>query len=407
MTPPLRNRPTLMFYCQHSLGMGHLIRSIRLARALAADFRVLFLNGGRLPQDLIVPPGVEIIDLPPLGMDDDHTLVSRDAQTGVDLAKMQRRATIVDTYHRFKPAVVLIELFPFGRKKFAFELLPLLKAAKQERHRVPLVLCSVRDILVHDRPDQQRHDDRARWLCDRYFDAILVHADPKIARFSDSFRPSQPLQTPLHYTGFVTQDAADTKLTQRGDHILVSAGGGIVGGPLFRAAIEAQQRFGAIQKRTLRLVAGPFLPESEWLDLTQRVRQTDRVELIRSVPDLTLEMRRAAVSVSQCGYNTAMDVLSSRTPALVVPYAEGRENEQTHRAQQLCALGLMRMLSQRHLTPERLHAEINATALFAPDTSTLMLDGTAQSVTIIRQLMRPEAPLARHLRQTQAPDHVA
>jgi predicted glycosyltransferase len=39
-------KPALLFYCQHSIGMGHLTRSFALALALARDFRVAFLNGG-------------------------------------------------------------------------------------------------------------------------------------------------------------------------------------------------------------------------------------------------------------------------------------------------------------------------------------------------------------------------
>ena len=42
-------KSTLMLYCQHSVGVGHLIRSVSLAQALAEDWHVLFLNGGRLP----------------------------------------------------------------------------------------------------------------------------------------------------------------------------------------------------------------------------------------------------------------------------------------------------------------------------------------------------------------------
>jgi len=42
-------RPRLLFYCQHSLGMGHLIRSFSIADGLAKHFEVVFLNGGPLP----------------------------------------------------------------------------------------------------------------------------------------------------------------------------------------------------------------------------------------------------------------------------------------------------------------------------------------------------------------------
>jgi predicted glycosyltransferase len=62
---------------------------------------------------------------------------------------------------------------------------------------------------------------------------------------------------------------------------------------------------------------------------------------VRSVPDLAEELSRAKASISQCGYNTALDLLRSHVPALVVPYATPEEDEQTRRAQRLEALGLV------------------------------------------------------------------
>ena len=61
--------PAILFYCQHVLGMGHLVRSLALARALAGRFRVVFLNGGAVPRGLRRPAGIEFVDLPPLGFD--------------------------------------------------------------------------------------------------------------------------------------------------------------------------------------------------------------------------------------------------------------------------------------------------------------------------------------------------
>ena len=54
----LSTRPALLFYCQHSLGIGHLTRSFALATALAETFHVVFLNGGRLPPGLPVPRAI-------------------------------------------------------------------------------------------------------------------------------------------------------------------------------------------------------------------------------------------------------------------------------------------------------------------------------------------------------------
>ena len=87
------SRPTVLFYCQHSLGLGHLVRSFALAGALAERFRVVLLNGGRLPRGLPTPPGVEIVSLPPLGMTVDGALVDDEAARGERV-----RAALLDGY---------------------------------------------------------------------------------------------------------------------------------------------------------------------------------------------------------------------------------------------------------------------------------------------------------------------
>ncbi len=375
-------KPVLLLYCQHSVGIGHLMRSLAIAEGLSRTFRVVFLNGGVFPPGVTAPGNLEIIDLPPLGLES-RQLVSRGGEQDVERVKSLRRAMILGTYDRVRPAVVLVELFPFGRKKFAFELLPLLKRARRAAAPRPRVWCSVRDILVAARPDQQHHDDRARWLCDRYFDGVLVHADPLLAEFSESFRPSRPMAVPVHYTGFVTRGEATVPATARGDHILVSAGGGLAGGPLLRAAVAAHALLPSDRRSRMRVVAGPFLPESEWAALQAAVQSNPAIDLVRSVPDLGAEMRCAAVSVSQCGYNTAMDILGARVPALVVPYAEQREDEQTNRARRLAALGLLRVLEPAALSPQALATEISATFAFRPTASTLALDGGSKTASIV------------------------
>jgi len=79
-------RPRLLFYCQHSVGLGHLVRSMHLADGLAGDFDVTLLNGGPWPADLPQPGSLEIVHLPALGLDADYALVSRDERFTVEEA---------------------------------------------------------------------------------------------------------------------------------------------------------------------------------------------------------------------------------------------------------------------------------------------------------------------------------
>ena len=395
--------PRLLFYCQHSLGIGHLTRSFALAAALTERFHVVFLNGGRLPPGLPVPPGIERIDLPPLGMDDGHTVVSRDAAHDVAQAQARRLALILEAQRRHRPAVLLVELFPFGRKKFAGEILPLIRAARNQAGAPALIACSLRDILVDARRDQQQHDDRARWLADRYFDAVLVHADPSFARLEDSFHPRRPMRVPVHYTGYVVPvrapHASAPRGARRGAHLLVSAGGGIVGEGLFRAALQARALLGRASRESLpmRLIAGPFLPDAQWQALQQAAHGVDGVEVVRQVPDMVAEMRAARASISQCGYNTALDIVVAGVPALVVPYEAPGENEQTVRAARMAALGAMQHISAAELDGPRLAAQIDALLAFQPNAAVLDLGGAARSADLLQglHLAAQTSPCAR------------
>ncbi len=382
-------RPTLLMWCQHSVGIGHLVRSLTLAGALATRFDVVVLSGGEFPPELAVPPGVHLVPLPPIGHEQDYTLVSRDPTRTVEEAQALRVAAVLHELHAVRPDVVVVELYPFGRRKFAFELLPLLEAAHALPRR-PLVVSSVRDILVASRRDQAAHDEAASLVANRFLDAVLVHADERFARFEDSFAPVTPLEVPVLYTGFVRR-APQAGGGPAADRVLVSAGGGLVGDPLFRVAAQAAPQVLRRHGLTTTVVTGPFLPAEHraWLDAA-RDRTPDCLDVVGFVDDLAGEIARSAVSVSQCGYNTTMDLLSAGTPAVVVPYAEGREDEQTRRAQRLADLGAVGVLPATRLAVDTLVDAVGDALVRgrsgAPD---LRLDGAERTVELLTSGVAP------------------
>lgn len=383
----MSRRPAILFYCQHSLGMGHLVRSMALAAGLAERFRVVFLNGGPLPEGINLPSGMEVIDLPPLGINPDGQMVSRDPLRTVAEARQIRRRMILETFHWLRPQIVLVELFPFGRKKFADELLPLLDEAMSGSFP-PLIICSLRDILVGQRSDQRKHDERAVAIANRYFDAILIHADPAFARLEQSFQAYAKLTAPAYYTGYVSlkRDGINHSTITRQRRIVVSAGGGLVGLPLLQAALGAHALL-QDDDLEMRIIAGPFLPEASWQSLRSAAQGQRGLQLLRSVPDLCKEMRTAAASISQCGYNTSLDILQSGVAALVVPFADGLEDEQTERARRLEQIGAVRVLDQRQMNPIRLADEIRRLLGFNPQSSAIDLNGAERSAQILTQLL--------------------
>jgi predicted glycosyltransferase len=376
-----QRRPTLLLHCQHSLGLGHLVRSFALAEALAEQFHVTILCGGELPDSLPRPGAVEIVPLPPLGAERGE-LVSRDPALGVARVLELRRERVLDAFRKLRPAVVVVELFPFGRKKLAHELVPLLEAA---RATGAVTVASVRDLLV-GRVDHARHDERASEIANRLLDAILVHADPRFARLEETFQPRTPLHVPVHHTGFVVRATQPARLIPAKSRVVVSVGGGRVGTPLLRAAVDAQRLLGDCVATTL--VAGPFLPSDQWSSLRELANGAEGVMLRRTVPDLGAELAAASASVSQCGYNTALDVVRSGVPALVVPFAEPGEDEQTQRAQRLARLGAVRLLEPSGLSGPRLAREIEDLLRFRPAPPAFDLDGAAESARLLAALVR-------------------
>ena len=137
----------------------------------------------------------------------------------------------------------------------------------------------------------------------------------------------------------------------------------------------------------MTLIAGPFLAEAEWQELQAEAGYRPGLKLLRSVPNLGLEMRRAAVSVSQCGYNTAMDILHAQTPALVVPFAEGREDEQINRARRLEQLNIVRLLEPTRLNGANLAEQIQILLESQAPAARLNTEGAEHTAHLIRRLM--------------------
>ncbi len=382
----MSSRPRLLFYCQHSLGMGHLIRSFAVADGLANHFDVVFLNGGPLPEGQKPPEKIEIVNLPPLGFDSEMQLLSRDDNHTVAQAQQLRLNTMRNALCSVKPDVLLIELFPFGRKKFAAELIALLEDARAWS-TPPVVVCSLRDILVER---NQQHDELACHRANRYFDAVLVHSDARFARLEDSFHPRSPLKVPVFYTGFVAREQKEDAKPEprREPRIVVSAGGGLVGETLLRTAIQAYDLLRTPGKPEMRVIGGPFLPEQSWLTLEDMALEKKGISLVRSVPDLGVELRNASASISQCGYNTAMDILRSRVPALVVPFNGERQDEQMKRARRLQRLGALRVLEPERFDAQNMAKEIEALLQFQPNAVQLDMNGAENSAQFLKDLLR-------------------
>ena len=365
----------VLFHVQHLLGIGHLRRAAALAKACAGHgLEVTVASGGGAIDDLDTGDAA-LVQLPPLrAADAGFTRLLDDRGREIDDAwRAGRLAASLDLFARIRPHVLVIETFPFGRRRLAFELLPLLAAA---RRAGTVTVCSVRDILTARQA--KRTTEAAGWARD-HIDHVLVHGDPDFIAFGDSFPAAAEIAGKLAYTGYVAAEEPAAAGDPGRDEIIVSAGGGAVGAALLRTALEAQA---LMSGRRWRLLAGDNLPEAAFAALAADA--PDRVLVERARPDFTALLQNAAASVSQAGYNTVVDLLRAGTRMLLVPFAAPGETEQTLRAERLEARGLARRLGEDSLTPERL-AEAVRSVLDGPPPPPhgIALDGAGRGAGMI------------------------
>jgi predicted glycosyltransferase len=391
----------IMFYCQPVLGMGHLVRSLALLRGLTG-FEIWFINGGRpLGEELrqLVPAEMTIIDLPPLEADPefrDIRAIDPPGNLAADLAevKAERQRLLLELLARIEPALLLIELYPFGRLKFDFELRPLLEAARG-LERSPWIVSSLRDILVAKR-DQAGFEKFAVTTANRFFDLILVHSDPQFQLLDETFPRVGELTCRIEYTGYVVPPAdrpsRPTAAAGGLPTIVASIGGGRVGIELLRTTAAASRIVHAQFPHRLRLFTGPYLPESDRLALREMTAMMPWIEVAGFTPDLGGEMRTAALSISMAGYNTCMDILTTGIPAIVHPFTGNDNREQTLRARKLEAAGLVRLISDEELTPEKLARMIAAMLDQPPSAPHLKIDleGVQRTAAILLEMTTPE-----------------
>jgi predicted glycosyltransferase len=369
----------IFVYVQHLLGIGHLKRAATLARALAAQgMQVTLASGGPAVPGMIFD-GVRLAQLPPASAADltFKTLLDEAGREIDDAWRHRRSAALQAAWRAADPHLLLLELFPFGRRQMRFELLPLLDAAKGRA----AIACSVRDILGGLKSTERQEETLG--LVERYFDRVLVHGDPGVVPFERTFPGAQRIAGRLAYTGYVVEpvDAAGGDAGR--DEIIVSAGGGAVGAGLLETAMRAKPLTGQ-RDRTWRLLAGNNLPDGDFRKLAALAAAGSGIVLERSRADFTTLLANCALSISQAGYNTLMETVRACARAVVVPFSGGHETEQALRAHSFAGRGLLEVVEEGALTPAALAAAIDRAARRPrPSPGAIDLDGARKSAMLI------------------------
>ena len=374
----------VMFYCQHILGMGHLIRSVEIVKGLIPNFQICFINGGQVIEEFQFPPEIEVVNIPAVKTDTEFNEL-RPVNDSLTMEEVEtiRRNILLDVCDRFQPDILIIELYPFGRRRFSFELIPLVEKAKSMGTKI---VSSVRDIVV-TKQNQQRHEEKVCRLINKYFDMLLIHGDPNFVKLNLSFSRVDDLNCPVHYTGYVVQPVPKPKRTIDKPLILVSVGGGRFGHDLLECVVDTAPILEAKISYQIQMFTGPFCPESVLQKLQAKAQGQDNITVSRYTSNLLDYMQQADLSIGMSGYNTTMNILSTGVKAMMMAFQGNNDKEQETRVKKLDKLGRVKMIYPQDLNPEQFAQNIvdylqqNHTQL------PLNLDGVNNTAKYVQQLV--------------------
>lgn len=371
----------------HLLGSGHLVRAANLARALAADgFSVTLVSGG-MPLRAMEREPFTFVQLPPVRTEgvDFRNLLDEHGQPATAERMADRVARLERLAAELRPDVVVTEHFPFGRRQMAGEFLALIAAARAANPKA-LVLSSVRDVLVRPRP---RRIAEANERIASLFDAALVHGDEGFLPLDRSWPVEEGIAAKLRYTGYLAEASAPEAAVENGE-ILVSGGGSAAALPLFSLAIAAA-RLGSVDWRW-RILVGRGVAEDAFQRLVADAPAHVAVE--RARPDFPVLLAGCGLSISQAGYNTVLDLVAARRPAIVVPFDAGNETEQAIRAEAMEQAGLALCLwlsGSQAVTPVALTAAVAASIGRIPSVPGIALEGARNAAAMVRDLLSGQA----------------
>jgi predicted glycosyltransferase len=339
-----------LFITNECAGLGHLRRTINLARAVTEadpDATALIVTGSAALGSFELPTRVDTVKLPVFRREADGTLYA--ATLGVDMPMIEslRSEILRSTAIAFDPDVVVVDKTPLGLRD---ELVPMLEELhRRDRARIVLGLRNVEDEPARVRAAWAEGNTLA--AVERYYDCVVVYGPDNTTGDALSCLDGATMPVPVTHVGFVGNSPASTPPDDLPEgYLLVTVGGGSDGHDLIDAVLDSEQHLPL--PFPIVVVTGPLMPADEVTRLANRC-DGEHVRLFDFRHDMANVLAGARGVVTMGGYNTVSEVLQTGVPALVIPRVRPSA-EQLIRANELVALGLADMLHPDSITPERM-----------------------------------------------------
>jgi predicted glycosyltransferase len=332
---------------------------------LREEASILTFSDSQLGQFFSISPHHDYIKLPSIAKDGPGNWKATHLTMSFPEILHLRKQLISHVLLNYAPDIFLVDHMPHGAMG---ELLPALEAMKHSRIQTQVVL-GLRDIL--DSPDvtiKRWQMEGAYEAIERYYARILVFGMQNVYDVVDKYQIPEAEAKKVFYCGYVTNLAAAVRApTLRAKYlaneatgtplIVVMAGGGADAYPMMSTLFDALPKVLESQRCVLAVVTGPFMPVELIGELSRRSEGLP-VFLMESVNDSLSHIGAADLVISMAGYNTTVEILRMKKPAILIPRA-GPSAEQRTRASLFAEKHWVDMMDPDEVTPDDLAERIS------------------------------------------------
>ena len=383
----------VLCHVQHFIGIGHFVRMHAIASGMSGAHEVYLVDGGRPVPRRPGPRPIELIPLPRL-VRAAGRIVGLETDTPVALLMEERIRLLIQAVERIRPDAILVDIYPFSKWEVEEEITRMIAVARQLNARVRIVT-SLRDIVpmsLHEvaRPGLYEAGVLSRLAA---FNAILAHGDPSFARVEDYFARAADIPLPVLYTGFVAgTPMRPVKTPEPGSYAVLSCGGSTTSLAFLLNSIEAFRGLrarGALGSMSLCVFPSPDASAGDVAALSAATGDGP-FRLCEFSPDFDAWLAGSALSISHCGYNTAVQLLQARVRSVLVLNPDTAD--QPLRARRLAKLGLATVIEGAAPPVEAIATAIEEAMARPPVEHALDLDGVAATQRILEEMVAGVGP---------------
>jgi len=352
----------ILMYSHDTYGLGHLRRTMTLARSmLGAGRNIVILTGSPIVGRFDFPQGIDFVRMPGMMKHDDDLYLPSAIRVAPEMALTMRQDIILATVKAFTPEVVLVDKAPLGLKR---EIVPTLNWLRDQAPKTKVVL-GLRDIMDSaESTIREWRDKNIYRVLEELYSEIWVYGDRQIYDPVREYAIPPHIAAKIHFTGYIPRKMVAPEKRpslRRAMHIdageklvVVTAGGGGDGYKVIDTYLAMLEKGGV--GFTSMIVTGPLLGEAHYDRLAERARKL-KVRICKFHRKMEKVISAADCVVSMGGYNTMCEIVSARRPSLILPRSTPRQ-EQAIRARLFAERGLLEYLPWEEISAEGMRGKI-------------------------------------------------